>query len=137
MEHSRIKVITTVNAKKQKVWNYYTNPEHITNWNFADPSWHCPKAINQLHVGGKYFARMEAKDGSYGFDFEAEYLEINEETSFMYEFGERIAIVLSEEIKDKTIVTIEFDPEKENTIELQKQGWQAILNNFKLYTENN
>jgi uncharacterized protein YndB with AHSA1/START domain len=73
----KIKVQATISADKQKVWDYYTKPEHITKWNFADASWHCPSASNDMKIGGRYIARMEAKDGSFGFDFDAIYLVIN------------------------------------------------------------
>ena len=84
---NKITVTATLNADTKKVWDYYTNPEHITKWNFADPSWHCPKASNDMRVGGKYFARMEARDGSFGFDFEAVYDEIKIEQRFTYSFA--------------------------------------------------
>jgi uncharacterized protein YndB with AHSA1/START domain len=133
----KITIKATVSADKQKVWDYYTQPEHIIKWNFADPSWHCPTATNDLKVGGRYLARMEAKDGSFGFDFDAVYNEINHGESFTYEFGERFAVVEFNEVNGQTEVTITFDPETENSIDLQKQGWQAILDNFKKYTETN
>ena len=131
----KIKVSALIEATKEKVWDYYTNPKHIVNWNFADPSWHCPKASNDLRVGGRYFARMEAKDGSFGFDFEAVYTEINPFKSFTYEFGGRLATVDFAEINSQTEVTVTFDPEQENPIDLQKLGWQSILDNFKQYAE--
>lgn len=137
MNTEKITVQATINADKKKVWDYYTNPKHIVNWNFADPSWCCPRAENDMQVGGKYNARMEAKDGSYGFDFEAIYTEITEGKEFTYEFGGRLARVTFEEEDGKTEVIVTFDPETENSIELQKSGWQAILNNFKNYTEAN
>ncbi|MEZ5046294.1 MAG: SRPBCC domain-containing protein [Chitinophagaceae bacterium] len=133
----KIQVQVEIFADKQKVWNYYTLPEHITQWNFADPSWHCPSASNNLTLGGKYIARMEAKDGSFGFDFEAVYTEINLESNFTYEFGGRYATVEFKELNEHTIVIVTFDPETENPVELQKNGWQAILDNFKNYTERN
>ncbi|MDH7604513.1 MAG: SRPBCC family protein [Melioribacter sp.] len=135
MAREKIKVKTTISADRQKVWDYYTKPEHITKWNFADPSWHCPSASNDMRVGGKYSARMEAKDGSFGFDFEAVYTEINEGQNFTYEFGGRLATIDFKEANGQTEVTVTFDPETENPIEMQQQGWQAILNNFKKYTE--
>jgi uncharacterized protein YndB with AHSA1/START domain len=135
MTQERITINTLVSVDKQKAWNYYTQPEHITKWNFADPSWHCPTASNDMTVGGRYIARMEARDGSFGFDFEATYLEIKEGESFSYEFGGRHATVAFKEHQGQTEVIITFDPETENSIELQKQGWQAILDNFKKYTE--
>jgi uncharacterized protein YndB with AHSA1/START domain len=133
----KITVTATINADTKKIWEYYTNPEHITKWNFAHPSWHCPSVTNDLRVGGKYIARMEAKDGSYGFDFEAVYTEIIPGKHFTYEFGGRFATVTFTGLHDKTEVIITFDPESENPIEMQKNGWQAILNNSKSYTESN
>ena len=90
MSH-KITVSALIHADVEKVWDYYTNPKHIVNWNFADPSWHCPNATNDMKIGGTYKARMEAKDGSFGFDFEAIYTEIEEGKSFTYEFGGRKA----------------------------------------------
>lgn len=135
--NNKIKVISTINAEVKKVWDYYTNPKHITNWNFADPSWHCPSAENDLKVGGKYRARMEAKDGSFGFDFEAIYTKITDGNEFTYEFGGRTANVKFNSLGSRTEVIVSFDPENENPIEMQKGGWQAILNNFAKYVELN
>ncbi len=135
METNSICVKVIVFAEKQKTWDYYTHPDHIIKWNFADPSWHCPNASNELKVGGKYFARMEAKDGSFGFDFEAVYLKVKLEESFTYEFGGRTATVEFVENNGNTAVNVTFEPETENSIELQQAGWQAILNNFKVYVE--
>jgi len=137
MEQTKITVAADVQADKNKVWDYYTQPKHITKWNFADPSWHCPIAKNDMKVGGTYKARMEAKDASFGFDFEAIYTEINEGNSFTYEFGGRQATVLFQEENGATKVTVCFDAETQNPIEMQQQGWQAILYNFKNYTETN
>ena len=137
MELEKIQVRTSVMADKQKVWDYYTSPEHITQWNFADPSWHCPSASNDMKIGGRYVTRMEARDGSFGFDFEAIYTEINILESFIYQFGERFAKIEFNNMNNQTEVIITFDPETENPIELQKNGWQAILNNFKIHTETN
>ncbi len=137
MSNSKVTVQATINASVNKVWDYYTNPAHIIHWNFADPSWHCPSAENNLQVGGTYKARMEAKDGSFGFDFEAVYAEIIESKQFTYGFGDRNATVLFNELGNQTEVIVTFDPETQNPIELQRGGWQAILNNFKEYTENN
>jgi uncharacterized protein YndB with AHSA1/START domain len=137
MNKTIITVETIVNAPISKTWKYYTEPEFITQWNFADPSWHCPSASNDMKIGGKYLARMEAKDGSFGFDFEAYYTEINEGKNFTYEFGGRMCTVSFEELEDSTKVTVSFDPENENPIEMQQAGWQLILNNFKSFTELN
>ncbi|MFC3809413.1 SRPBCC family protein [Lacihabitans lacunae] len=137
MSNSKITVQASINADAKKTWDYYTNPIHIVNWNFADPSWHCPSAENDMRIGGTYKARMEAKDGSFGFDFETIYTEIAEGKSFSYEFGGRAVSVEFTDLRDQTEVVVTFDPEDENSIELQRNGWQAILNNFKSYTENN
>jgi len=137
MTPQKITIKVAVSADKQKVWDYYTKPEHITKWNFADPSWHCPTATNDLNIGGRYVARMEAKDGSFGFDFEAVYTEIQQGENFAYEFGGRFSKVEFKEQNGLTEVTVLFDPETEHPIEMQKNGWQAILNNFKNYTESN
>jgi len=130
-----ITVTATVNATAEKVWDSYTNPKHIVNWNFADPSWHCPGAENDMRIGGTYKARMEAKDGSYGFDFEAVYSEITQGRRFTYEFGGRKATVQFNNSGNETEVIVTFDPETENPIDMQRAGWQAILVNFKKYTE--
>lgn len=135
MAQEKIIIKAIISANQQKAWDYYTQPAHITKWNFADPSWHCPTAINDLIIGGQYIARMEAKDGSFGFDFVAVYTEINIGENFTYEFGGRFATIEFKETQGQTEVTVTFDPETENSIELQRDGWQAILNNFKKYTE--
>ena len=137
METTKITVEAIINADKKKVWDYYTNPKHIIKWNFADPSWHCPSAKNDLRVGGIYCARMEAKDGSFGFDFEATYKELVPGEKFTYQMGDREASVRFNNLANKTEVVVTFDAEKINPIEMQKGGWQAILNNFKNYTESN
>jgi uncharacterized protein YndB with AHSA1/START domain len=137
MTNNKIAIRAIVSANKQKVWDYYTQPEHIINWNFADPSWHCPTATNDLKVGGRYLARMEAKDESFGFDFDAVYTETNLGEYFTYEFGGRFATVEFKEINAQTEVIVTFDPETENSIELQQNGWQSILDNFKQYVETN
>jgi uncharacterized protein YndB with AHSA1/START domain len=131
----KITVEATIEADKNKVWDYYTNPKHIVNWNFADPSWHCPKAENDMRIGGRYCARMEAKDGSFGFDFEAVYTDIIDGQEFSYEFGGRNATVKFNDLGDQTEVVVTFDPENANPVEMQKDGWEAILNNFKNYVE--
>ena len=135
---NKITISATVNADAKKVWDYYVLPEHITQWNFADPSWCCPSASNDLQVGGKYVARMEAKDGSFGFDLEAIYSEITSGKSFTFGLADgRQVNALFHAKGTQTEVDITFDPESENPPEFQKQGWQAILNNFKSYTEAN
>lgn len=135
MNQTKITVETNIAADLHKTWLFYTSPEHITKWNFADASWHCPSAGNDLKVGGLYSARMEAIDGSIGFDFDAVYTEVVPYKTFTYEFGGRHATVTFLENNETTFVTVSFDPENENSLELQRAGWQAILNNFKTYTE--
>ncbi len=137
MNLEKITVQATVAAPKEKAWDYYTNPQHIVHWNFADPSWYCPNAENDLRIGGTYKARMEARDGSFGFDFEAIYTELTLGEGFTYGLGDRMVTVSLQSAGDKTEIVVTFDPESENPIELQRRGWQAILDNFKAYTENN
>ena len=134
---NRIIISTTINSDLENVWVKYTDPAHITKWNFADLSWHCPNAENDLKIGGIYKARMEAKDGSFGFDFEARYTELKELNEFTYKFGERFANVKFSKQGYKTQITIAFDPENENPIDMQRAGWKSILENFKNYVESN
>lgn len=134
---NKITVSAGIQAAAEKVWDYYTNPLHIVNWNFADPSWHCPAAENDMRIGGTYKARMEARDGSYGFYFEAVYEAIDPGKSFTYVFGDRKATVAFAAVDGSTNVTVTFDPENANPVEMQRNGWQSILNNFKNYTELN
>ena len=136
MSNKKITVEATVAAEVNKVWDHWTKPEHITKWNFADDSWHCPRAENDLRVGGKYSARMEAKDGSFGFDFEAIYEEVIENKKLVYTMTDgRSATTTFEDRGGSTDIKIVFDAEDENPIEMQQSGWQAILDNFKKYTE--
>ncbi len=137
MSNPKIMVQAIINAETKKTWDYYTQPRHIIRWNFADISWHCPSAENDMRVGGRYKARMEAKDGGIGFDFEAIYTDITENKQFTYEFGGRTATVQFNDLDSQTEVIVTFDPENENPVDMQKDGWQAILNNFKNYTESN
>ncbi len=135
---SKIHIEVLVSAPREKVWAYYTEPRHITNWNFASPDWACPSASNDLKAGGKYEARMEAKDGSFGFDFEATYDAVEPGRAFSYTMpdGRKVKTTFLAE-GAKTKVTTEFDAESQNSEEMQKTGWQAILDNFKAYTEKN
>lgn len=133
---SKIKIEATIAAPTQKVWEAWTKPEHITKWNFASDDWQCPKASNDLRVGGKYSARMEAKDQSFGFDFEYIYDEVIEEKKISYTMSDgRKAITEFENLGGKTKITTVFDAENENPEDMQRDGWQAILNNFKKYVE--
>lgn len=136
METTKITVQSTIQADTKKVWDFYTQPEHITGWNFASDDWHCPRATNDLRVGGEYSARMEAIDGSVGFDFNTLYDEVIEHEKIAYTMEDgRKAVITFADNNDNTTVTVTFDAEKENSAEIQKEGWQAILDNFKKYTE--
>lgn len=135
----KIKISTIVNIPIDKTWDIYNNPNDIVKWNFADESWHCPSAENDLQIGGKMKSRMEAKDGSFGFDFEAIYDEIipNKKIKYHLEDGRNVEINFSENNNFSTNINIEFDAETQNPIEMQEAGWQAILDNFKKHAENN
>ena len=138
MDPVKITIETTVSADTKKVWEYWNKPEHITKWNFAADDWHCPKAENDLRVGGKLKSRMEAKDGSFGFDFEATYDEVIDQKKITYTIADgRQATTDFNNLEGKTKIITVFDAETENPVEMQRAGWQAILNNFKKYVETN
>lgn len=131
---SRITVQTNIPLSREKVWELWTNPEHIKNWNFASEEWHCPAAQNDLKKGGKFVWRMEAKDESMGFDFSGVYKEIKpkEKIKKVMDDGREIQVRFIESDQG-TLVEETFEPESQNSRELQQQGWQAILDNFKKY----
>ena len=139
METQQKTVITVgseINATVAKVWEYWTNPEHITNWNFASDDWHSPWAKNDLRVGGSFSARMEAKDGSFGSDFGGTYDAIKENEYIEYTLGDgRKVKVFFQSKGDSTMVTESFEAETTHSEEMQKTGWQAIMDNFKKYVE--
>lgn len=132
----KITVSTTINAPIDQVWSAWTTPEDICKWNAASPEWHTPHATNDLRVDGKYSYRMEAKDGSMGFDLNGKYtaVEHHERIEHIFE-DDREITVLFESDGDTTTITETFDAENMNPPELQQQGWQAILDNFKAYVE--
>jgi uncharacterized protein YndB with AHSA1/START domain len=132
----KITVDATADAPVEKVWKVWNTPADIMQWNSADPSWNTPSSENDLRVGGKFRNRMEAKDGSYGFDFEGIYdrVELNKVIGYTMPNG-RTATTLFSEKDGKTMIKTTFDGETENDPELQKQGWQFILNNFVKYLE--
>jgi uncharacterized protein YndB with AHSA1/START domain len=137
-QSTKITVEATVNAPVAKVWKVWNTPSDIMQWNTPDPSWHTPSSENDLKVGGKFKNRMEAKDGSFGFDFEGVYDTVEEDKEITYTMGDgRQATTLFTEQDGKTHLTTTFDPETENEPEFQKQGWQAILNSFVKYVESN
>lgn len=133
---SKITIETTVHASFTRVWEYWSRPEHITKWAFASDDWEAPEAENDLREGGKFRTRMQAKDGSAGFDFTGTYTRVKEHELIEYDMddGRHVKVTFAQTPEGVTITTI-FDPEKENPIEMQRQGWQAILNNFKKYVE--
>lgn len=136
METTKITVKTTVKAPVEKVWELYTSPEHILKWNNASDDWHTTKSENDLRSGGKFLSRMEARDGSVGFDFEGVYdsVTVNERIAYTMNDGRKAEITFADE-NNETNVTVIFDAESENPIEIQREGWQAILDSFKRYTE--
>lgn len=137
MSKTKITVEAVVNAPVQAVWNMWSNPEDIKRWNSASEDWHTPKAENDLREGGKFSSRMEAKDGSFGFDFWGHYTKVEEHKTIEYTMGDerKVWITFSEE-GGKTKIVETFEAEDTNPIEMQQGGWQAILNNFKKYAEN-
>lgn len=136
--NKKITVESIVEAPVEKVWNTWTKPEHITNWCAASEDWHAPRAENDIREGGSFMTRMEAKDGSYGFDFAGKYNKVREYDTieFDMEDGRHVEIKFEKLASDKTKVTETFDMENTNSEELQRGGWQSILDNFKKYTEN-
>jgi uncharacterized protein YndB with AHSA1/START domain len=135
---TRITVESTVNAPVEKVWKFWSAPEHITKWCAASEDWHAPKAENDLKKGGTFSTRMEAKDGSFGFDFGGVYDEVktNELIEYTMGDGRKVAVKFASN-GNETTVTETFDAESTNPVEMQQGGWQAILDNFKKYTEAN
>ena len=127
-----------VNAPVEKVWAYWTQPQHITQWCNASDDWHAPGAANDLRQGGRFTTRMEAKDGSMGFDFGGVYdvVTTNEYIEYTLDDDRKVTITFTA-YGDTSKVVENFEPEKENPVEMQQAGWQAILDNFKKYTEAN
>src|SRR5690554_3540177 len=133
---TRITVEGTINAPVEKVWKVWNTPTDIMQWNAADPSWHTPSSENDLRVGGRFRNRMEARDGNFGFDFEGVYDKLEVYKEITYTMGDgRKATTLFKEQDGKTHIETTFDAETENSLEKQKQGWQAIMDNFVKYVE--
>ena len=129
---------TIIHSTLEKVWRYFTEPVHITKWNNASIDWHTTNATTDLSVGGKFLYRMEAHEGSMGFDFDGHYSHIKTEEAIAYILTDsRKVNIHFEKVEEGIKVTESFETETENPVEMQKQGWQAILDNFKHYTENN
>jgi uncharacterized protein YndB with AHSA1/START domain len=135
---TNITVQTIVNAPVEKVWSYFTQPEHVKNWNNASDDWHTPRAENDLQVGGNFVYRMEAKDGSFGFDFGGTYDAVKENEYLEYTIGDGRKVKISFIPQGTSTKVVEnFEAETTNSVELQRTGWQSILDNFKKYTEAN
>lgn len=133
---TQVTVETTVNAPVEKAWHYWSAPEHIMQWNSASDDWHTPSATNDLRTGGSFSCRMEAKDGSFGFDFGGVYDEVIPHELIAYTMGDgrQVAVRFSGDGAQTRIVET-FDAESENPVDMQRAGWQAIMDNFKKYAE--
>lgn len=135
-EKTSIRVATTINAPVEKVWDAWTLPQHILQWNNASDDWHTRKAENDLRTGGSFLSRMEAKDGSFGFDFGGTYDEVKQHKLIAYTMGDgRKVRIEFKENEGSTTITETFDAESTHPVDVQQQGWQAIIDNFKSYVE--
>ena len=133
---TKVTVETTVNAPVEKVWKSWSEPQHITKWCAASDDWHAPKAENDLRTGGTFSTRMEAKDGSFGFDFGGVYDHVKKNEVIEYTMGDGRKVQVTFTPTGNTTQVVEtFDAETTNPVDMQRAGWQAILNNFKKYTE--
>lgn len=133
-----LEISASIQAPIKKVWDYFNLPKHVVNWNAAADSWHCPSADNDLKVGGKFNYTMAAKDGSFQFDFSGTYTEIEHHSSIKYVLDDDRKVEIQFRDDNGTVNIIErFEAENMNPLEMQQGGWQAILDNFKQYTENN
>jgi uncharacterized protein YndB with AHSA1/START domain len=137
-EKTVITVESIINAPVEKVWGYWTKPEHVTKWNNASDDWHSPHAENDLRAGGKFLYRMEAKDGSMGFDFAGVYNAVRPNEYIEYSIGDGRKVKINFSARGNATSVVEsFEAENIHSLEMQKGGWQAILDNFKKYTEAN
>lgn len=136
MKAKNITVETRVNLPAEKAWELWTRPVHITQWNYAADTWHCPSAENDLRPGGKFSWRMEAKDGSMGFDYSGKYDEVipHQKVTSTLDDGRKVSVNFSGQ-DGKTRLTETFEVEDTHSLEQQKAGWQAILDNFRKYAE--
>lgn len=133
-----ITVETTVQIPVEKTWELWTKPEHITQWNNATDDWHTPYAENDLRTGGKFLSRMAAKDGSVSFDFTGRYLTVKPNEQIIYEIADGRQVQISfTRVGNTTNIVESFEAEEIHSHDLQKGGWQSILNNFKKYAESN
>lgn len=131
----RVQIETTVKAPLAEVWRAYSSPEDIKQWNTASPDWHTPSSTVDLREGGSFSSRMEAKDGSMGFDFAGTYTKVVDKKLIEYAFGDRTARVEFSEGPDGVTVKVGFDAETQNPVEMQRAGWQSILDSFKKHVE--
>lgn len=131
----KITVEALAHAPIAKVWAAYTTPQDIKLWNAASADWHTTRANVDLRVGGEFSSRMEAKDGSVGFDFAGTYTRVEPRTLIEYTFGDRVGLVEFVAVPEGIMVRVTFDAETDNPAEMQRQGWQAILDNFVRYVE--
>jgi len=137
-EKTVVTIENTINAPVEKVWEYWSKPEHIVKWNAASDDWHTPRAENDLREGGSFLSRMEAKDGSMGFDFGGVYNVVRKNEYIEYTMGDNRKVKNNFTSQgNKTKVVVDFEAENENPVEMQKGGWQMILDNFKKYVEAN
>lgn len=135
-EKTQITVNATVKVPVEKVWKVWTEPDHIIKWNAASEDWHTTKAENDVRTGGKFSSRMEAKDGSAGFDFEGIYDEVRQYEYIAYSLGDGRKVEISfENTGNETTVVETFEAEEAHSIDMQRSGWQAIMDNFKKYAE--
>ncbi len=131
-----VTVAVLVHATPERAWKAFTSPTSITEWNFASTDWHCPRADNELREGGAFCYRMEARDGSFGFDFEGKFLRVSPPTKLHYSLGpDREVVVQFAQEGEQTRVSQLFTPEATHSIEQQRAGWQSILDNYKKYVE--
>lgn len=137
MSTEKVTIQATVKGNLENVWNCWTQPEHITQWNAASDDWHCPKASNDLRAGGRFASTMAAKDGSMEFEFAGIYDEVEQHKKIAYtlEDGRKVSVHF-EAAENGVAIESTFETESMNPVEMQRDGWQAILNNFKSYAEN-
>ena len=135
-EKTTITIEATIYASVEKVWNFWTNPDHIIKWNNASADWHTPRAENDLRVGGRFLSRMEARDGSSGFDFTGTYTKVEPHKQIDYTMDDGRKVHASFfSLGNVTMVKETFEAEGTNPAEMQRKGWQSILDNFKKHVE--
>ena len=134
--NTAVTIQAIIDAPVEKVWHHWTSPESIKAWNQASDDWHTTRAENDLRKGGRFMSRMEAKDGSFGFDFEGIYDQVKPYELIAYSLGDNRQVkIIFTNLGQQTRVEETFDAENTNPVEMQKNGWQAILNNFKKFVE--